>query len=132
MRYCTKCGTEIPNDAVYCPKCGAKAEGPTLGGSSSGEGYGSSELSSPGYYDTPVQSSSGRGALATVAYLFTVVSIFVGFFFLVPLLWLIPMANIVNRYRMGGPDLSTGMKVSILVFSSPVAGILLLCDGHKK
>lgn len=132
MRYCTKCGTEMPNDAVYCPKCGAKTEGPTLGGASSGEGYGSSDLSVVGSYGTPVQSSGTRSVLVNAAMAFMVISIFFGFVFIIPLLWLIPMANIVNRYRMGGPAPSTGMKISILIFGSVIAGILLLCDTHKE
>lgn len=35
--YCAKCGTQIPDDALFCPKCGAKTELPsgTSGGSDS-------------------------------------------------------------------------------------------------
>ncbi len=33
--YCEKCGSEIPDDALYCPKCGAKQEAPSSAGNHS-------------------------------------------------------------------------------------------------
>lgn len=28
MKYCTKCGAQLPDEALFCPHCGTKVEGP--------------------------------------------------------------------------------------------------------
>lgn len=104
MKFCSKCGKEILDEAVVCPACGCAVE-------------------------SAVSSTESKGStLKTIAYVFMVIACVVYAWTLVPLIWLIPMTLKVNRARKENLPLSLAFKVCTLLFANFIAGILLLCD----
>ena len=109
MKYCTKCGNELMDEAVICPKCGC-ATG----------------------YQQPTNNDGQKtpSTLKTVAKIFMIIgTVAMGLsLFLIPLAWCIPMTvSYCNKVKKGEP-ISTGFKICSLLFVSLVAGILMLCD----
>lgn len=108
MKYCTKCGAEIMDEAVVCPKCGCAT--------------GSGKLRNAVEEETPV--------IRTVAKIFMILGCIAMAFTLIPLCWTIPMTvSYWNKTRDHRP-VTTGFKVCCLLFVSLVAGILMLCDSN--
>lgn len=108
MKYCTKCGAEIMDDAVICPHCGCLQEEPKQ-----------------------TQSSSNSNTLKMVAFVLMIVSTVSCGLLLIPLIWCIPMIIKVKRSMDTGEPLSTGFKVCTLLFVNLIAGVLLLCDNNQ-
>lgn len=119
MKYCSKCGAELLDEAVMCPKCGAEQE--TI--------------------QKPQQSSQ---TLLTVAIAFMIITcvataltsiiffldsstILVGVITLIPLAWCIPMTNHVRRCKENYIPIGVGFKICTLLFVNTISGILLLC-----
>lgn len=50
---------------------------------------------------------------------------------LLPLIWQIPMTIIYFLKAKNNEDISIAFKICILLFVSPVAGILMLCGSHE-
>lgn len=131
--YCTKCGAEINDEAVICPKCGCET----------------------GYKKKSVDNTNET--LRMVAKIFMLIStIAIGFLFFIlfmsisiassnrihiegvvmilpilvsPLAWCIPMT--VHYWKKVGRNepVSTAFKVCTLIFVNPISGILMLCDN---
>lgn len=56
MAYCKFCGSQIPSDSAFCPKCGAKAEDSgTAPGMDFGAKGGASVPPGPGSYKAPIR-----------------------------------------------------------------------------
>jgi len=106
--YCKKCGAEIMQEAVICPKCGCYTENKSV-----------TELK------TEEAIVSG---LKTAAKIFMIISCIVMGFWLIPLTWTIPMTtSYCNKIKNGQP-VSVGFKICTLLFVNVIAGILMLCD----
>lgn len=106
MKYCVKCGNELMDEAVLCPKCGCLT----------------------GYNGNKVSYSSKNNGLKTAAKVFMIIStVFMGFY-LIPLAWCIPMTVSYFNKIKNGEQVSTGFKVCCLIFVSLFAGILMLSD----
>ncbi len=58
-----------------------------------------------------------------------IVCAIMGFVYLIPLLWTIPMTISVFKKSKNGTKISTGFKVCVLLFVNLIAGIILLCDN---
>ena len=98
MAFCKKCGTEIADDAVICPGCGASTN----------------------------KQSSQSSTLKTVAKIFMILStVFMGFA-LIPLAWCIPMTVIYCKKVNNNEPVGIGFKICSLLFVSLIAGILML------
>lgn len=107
MKYCTKCGNELYDEAVICPKCGCAVEGTNL--------YRSQ--------------SDGKSTLKLLTKIFMMLGcVMSAFLCLIPLCWTIPMTLNYLRKSKNGEPISTTFKVCTLIFVSLVAGILMLCD----
>ena len=111
MKFCTKCGNELLDEAVMCPRCGSATEAAT-----------------------PVMvNNNNASGLQTAAKIFMIIGcVSAAFMYLIPLLWAIPMTihycnAIKNRQPVG-----TGFKVCTLLFVSLVAGILMFCDSSNN
>lgn len=119
MKYCSKCGSELQDEALMCPRCGAEQR--TI--------------------QKPQQSAE---TLLTVAIAFMIIScvvtalgsiiffldpstILIGVIMLLPLAWSIPMTNHVRRCKDGGVSIGVGFKICTLLFVNTISGILLLC-----
>ena len=107
MKYCTKCGNELMDEAVICPKCGCAT------------GYQS--LVS----NEPEKTPSGLKIAAKI--LMIVGTVCMGLY-IIPLAWCLPMTiSYCNKIKRG-EKISTGFKICTLLFVSLVGGILMLCD----
>ena len=110
MKYCTKCGKELVDEAVVCTNCGCAA--------------------AP-IPDVPKPAAVKDNSLAVVIKVFMVLSCVALGFFLIPLAWCIPMTVKTFRALDAGQPLSTGFKVCTLIFVSLIAGIIMLCASDE-
>ena len=69
MKYCVKCGNELADDAVICPKCGCATE----------------------LYNASESKENNDKALKKIALIFMIISTVVGGLALIPLIWMLPM-----------------------------------------
>ena len=104
MKFCTKCGKELVDDAVICIGCGCAVE--------------ANETSAP----------KTTGLKTAIKVFMVLGTVFMGFY-LIPLAWCIPMTiSYFNKVNSGKP-VSTAFKVCSLLFVNTIAGILMLCDN---
>ena len=103
MKFCSKCGNELHDEAVICPKCGCAVD------------------------EIQTRNTSGSNNAITVAKVFIIIGcVFSGLFFLISLSWTIPMTVIFFKKIKNGERIGTGFKVCILLFVSLISGIILL------
>lgn len=107
MKYCTKCGNELIDEAVICTKCGCST------------GY--QEL----VKNEQRQTSSG---VRTAAKVFMILGTVVMGIYIIPLAWCLPMTISYFNKTKRGETVSTGFKVCSLLFVSLLGGIFMLCD----
>lgn len=106
MKYCTKCGNELVDDAVVCTKCGCATD--------------------PNMFI----SKNKKSELSTVAKIFMIISTVIMGFYLIPLAWCIPMTISYSNKVKNGENISNGFKVCCLLFVSVISGIIMLCDNN--
>ena len=99
MKYCTKCGTPIADEAVICFGCGCSA--------------------------VEAKKSSG---LATAARVFMVLGTVIMGLYILPLAWCIPMTVSYFKKVKNNQPISTGFKVCSLLFVSLLGGVFMLCE----
>ena len=105
MKFCSKCGNEIMDEAMFCPKCGCKTEQVV-------------DI-------VPPRSQSTRAIKVWMI----IGAIFTSFYcYLIPLAWCIPMTIHYFKKTERGERVSTEFKVCSLLFVSLIGGILMLCD----
>jgi hypothetical protein len=113
MKYCSKCGKEISEEAVICPGCGCPTD----------------------LYKSNVSTSnktSGESGLTTATKVFMILGcVLNAFFYLIPLAWCIPMTVVYFRKVKYHEPIGTGFKVCSLLFVSLVGGILMLVDNDN-
>lgn len=107
MKYCQYCGTQIEDNAKFCPNCGSRLNG---------------------VVDATHNSSNSRSALKTVALVFMIISTVVTGFYILPLCWCIPMTLHYNKVTKEGREVGTGFKICTLLFVNLIAGIVMLVD----
>lgn len=110
MKYCTKCGTQLVDEAVVCTGCGCAV----------------SALPSQNS-DVAVATKTESGTTIAAKVFMVLGTVIMGIYIL-PLAWCIPMTvsyfkKVKNRQPVG-----TGFKVCSLLFVSVLGGILMLCD----
>lgn len=111
MKYCTKCGAQMVDDAVICVNCGCAVETATA--------------------PAPSPSSSEASMLKTVAKIFMVLGCVVSGIYLIPLCWTIPMTVHYFKAVKESRPVGLAFKICSLLFVSLVGGILMLCDNDK-
>lgn len=122
MKYCTKCGNELYDEAVLCPKCGCPVQNASISA------------------DTP------SGGLKTAAKVFMILTCaFAGLVGIIGLIldgyysyytftsfislgWCIPMTVSYFKKTKNSLPVSTGFKVCTLLFVNLLSGIFMLCD----
>lgn len=108
MKYCTKCGNELLDDAVICPKCGCAVEGTV----------------NPATVNKP-------SGLQIAAKIFMILGCISMGWCLIPLAWCIPMTvSYCGKIERKEP-VGIGFKICSLLFVSMIAGILMLCDSDN-
>lgn len=111
MKYCTKCGKELFDDAVVCVGCGcAVASHP-------------SEV-----IKTVVAVTPNEPVFTTATKVFMVLGTVLAGIYILPLAWCIPMTVSYFKKVNSNQPISTGFKVCSLLFVSMIGGILMLCD----
>ena len=106
--FCKNCGHEINENADVCLNCGAFVND-----------------------KKEVVISPSSNSLQLAAKVFMVIgTIFMGFF-LIPLIWCIPMTISYFEKVKKGEKVSTAFKVCSLLFVSLLGGIFMLCDNDK-
>ena len=104
MKFCSKCGKEIADEAVVCVNCGCAVDAT----------------------DTKA-TKNGDDGLAVAAKIFLIIGCIAQGAFLLPLAWCLPITiSICNKMKRGEP-VGTGLKVCAFLFVSLIGGILLLC-----
>lgn len=109
MKFCSKCGKEVHEEALICPNCGCslKTENKKI-------------------------SNAGNDGLAVAAKIFLILGCVAQGWLLLPLAWCLPITiSICNRMKAGEP-VGTGLKVCSLLFVNIIGGILLLCRSDSK
>lgn len=112
-RFCPYCGQEVNVGDEWCGNC-----------------FGA--LNAPSH--TPTAQAPPRPKSDYIAVrVFMIIGCIAGaFFYLVPLVWNIPLTvHVFKRLNKGAP-ISTGIKICVLLFCNLIAGILLLCDYPSK
>ncbi len=110
MKYCSKCGNEMFDEAVICVKCGCPCE--------------SQEEKSP----VVVQNRGLEVAIKVFLILATVIN----GFYLIPLLWCIPMTVHFFKSAKKQKPMGVGYKICVLLFVSLISGLLLLCKTEQE
>ena len=106
MKYCTKCGNELIDEAVVCTKCGCAVN----------------------YNSIP--DTNKKSELSTIAKIFMIIGTVMMGFYIIPLAWCIPMTISYCNKLKNGQQISTAFKVCCLLFVSLVGGVLMLCDNN--
>ncbi len=107
--FCSKCGSEIMEEAVICPKCGCYTQ-------------------NRGVKIQQKNLESSISGLKTAAKIFMIIGcVMLGFWF-ITLAWTLPMTLSYCRKIESGEPISVGFKVCTLLFVNIIAGILMLCD----
>ena len=117
MKFCSKCGAEIFDDAVVCVKCGRAVE--------------TAVPNAPVAFEeaAPAEPSD----LAKIANVFMIIGTIAMALCtcLVGLAWCLPMTiSYANKIKKGEP-VGTAFKVCSLLFVNTIAGILMLCDKES-
>lgn len=113
MKYCTKCGAEILDDATFCVKCGSAIDDTQTTSTNAAEN---------------AKPQKKDDTLKTVAKVFMLISCISTGTMLLPLLWTVPMTmKYWNDVKYGRPT-GTGFKICTILFVNTIAGILMLCD----
>lgn len=110
MKYCTKCGAEILDEASFCPKCGCAT----------------------GYQpEKNEEIAKEPSTLKLVAKVFMILSCVAFAVTIIPLCWMIPMTiSYCNKIKAHEP-ISLEFKICTLIFINSIAGILMLCDNEN-
>lgn len=128
MKYCSKCGTALNDDAIVCTKCGNFVNWNNTAVKNSNNTAVKSSNSG-------TQKAAKIFMIITCAFLALCATLFVGknwiYFFacLIPLCWTIPMTVSYFSKTKKGESVSTGFKVCSLLFVNLIAGICMLCDN---
>ena len=114
MKFCTKCGSELVDEAVICVHCGCEV--------------------APRSMAAQVSTAKEKSTLDTVISVFLILGAVVTSLFglVIPLAWCLPMTLSYFKKRENNLPISTGFKVCTLIFVSLVAGILLLCRKEDR
>ena len=110
MKYCSKCGAEMMDEAVFCVKCGCAVENSVI-----------------------FRPASRKSGAVTAAKVFMIIGTVLMALctYCIALAWCLPLTIIYfNKIKRGEP-ISTGFKVCSLLFVSMIAGILMLCDNNN-
>lgn len=115
--YCSKCGAEVDDEAVVCPKCGCLIAGKNL----------QNETIQTNTVETKSKQSGLTTAIKVFMILGTVAS---AVFYLIPLAWTLPMTIIYFNKVKNKEQVSTAFKVCTLLFVNLIAGILMLSENN--
>ena len=121
MKFCSKCGKELHDDAVVCVGCGC----PVSSGSQQNQ-----QVQQYGSFGQKKEKE--YGGLATAAKVFAILGCIGMGWMLIPLAWCLPITiSFCNKVKKG-EEVGVGLKICMLLFVSFLGGILALCMGEAK
>lgn len=147
MKYCSHCGTAIPDEAEICMHCGCRV-GVAPASKSEDNNKTLGLIAKIFMIITDVSAALGVLSILFILVFFGVLGnvvpgftpddqialaivngtfVFMLIVALVPLAWCIPMTVVVHRRLRDKQPIGTGFKICVLLFCNVVSGILLLC-----
>lgn len=127
---CKYCNKEINNDEKFCHHCGAKVlddyEQDTYTDFINQQNQPESNMSKV------IHETSTSETLGVIAKVFMILSCISMGFYLLPLLWTIPMTISLSRKLKNKEPIGVGFKICTLLFCNMIAGILLLCRNENE
>lgn len=154
MIYCIKCGTQLPDDALFCQKCGCatdrgQSQQRSQQQSQQGAQYQAPQYQVPPYQgpytsyqappyqqtsyqapnQAPYQAPAEESTMKLIAKIFMIICCVVTGLYLIPLAWTVPMTVVYWNKVKNHQHVGTGFKVCTLLFVSIISGILMLCDN---
>lgn len=122
MKYCSKCGKQLENDAIVCIGCGRLI-------------YEQNQLSQS-YYQSQAYSNHQDykpSSLSITANTFMIIGTVLRaiFSFGISLAWCLPMSISYSKKINSGIKVSIKFKVCALLFVSLISGVLMLCDDKN-
>ncbi len=121
MKYCSKCGAELLDEAVICPSCGCAQENITIGG----------RFNKTPYVIAMIFLIIGIVAYLPVGLLLLDASVIFASILIAYSALNIAFAIAVGVHQKKEKPMSTGLKVCILLFANFISGIVLLCAKEK-
>ena len=112
MKFCTKCGTQLVDEAIVCTGCGCAV----------------ATLPSQSAETSVAVAQRTETGTTTAAKIFMIIGTIIMGLYIIPLAWCIPMTVSYFNKVKNGLYISTGFKVCSLLFVSMIGGILMLCD----
>ena len=107
MKFCTKCGAEMHDEAVVCVKCGCSA----------------ADITKP----VTAQTNGGDDTLTMIVKIFLIIGCIAQGWMIVPLAWCLPITLSIFKCFKENRPVGTGLKVCALLFVNMIAGICMLC-----
>ena len=121
MKYCSNCGKELPDEAVFCPACGKSADDGVSADfgfdSNSGNGTNKTNASVPNNVNPPVADS--YSTLSILGFVFSFISALVG---------LILSILALNDAKKTGSEKSKTFAKAGIIISSVCMGISVLAS----
>ena len=112
MKFCTKCGAQLVDEAIVCTGCGCAV----------------ATFPAEKAETTIAVEKRKESGTTTAAKVFMILGTVLMGLYLLPLAWCIPMTVSYFKKVNSGQPISTGFKVCSLLFVSMIGGILMLCD----
>ena len=136
MKYCSKCGAQLPDEAIFCHACG-RAVDPQFNQQAHGTDQSQSWYQTPNqaplWHQAPTQSANNNGLATATKILMIIGTVVMAIYTLgIALAWCLPMTISYLNSIKEGRTVSTGFKVCTLLFVSLIAGILMLCDNSNN
>lgn len=103
--FCSKCGAEVKDEAVFCPNCGCEIA------------------------KVDTNSSNETSRLKVAAKIFMIIGTIFSAMSIIGLAWTLPMTIYYCGKIKDKKPVGIGFKICSLLFVSLIAGILMLCDN---
>jgi len=124
MKYCKKCGFEMEDDSAFCSYCGERD-------SESGENI-KEEPESEQHSVKDDENDDTQNTIGTLIKVFSVLTTVLAGFYLIALLWMVPMCRRAFKTVDQKKPFTTGFAVLSILFLSTVSGILMLFYRRKN
>ena len=132
MKYCSKCGAQMVDEAVICVKCGC-AVMPMPSVNEKAASQKSSVLKNLAFVfmllSVVFWTSYALFMLLVGIGTGELVGMLIGLLFLTPIVWQLPMTIICYQKKQSKEPIGLAFKVCTMFFVNIIAGILLLCDN---
>ena len=114
MKFCTKCGAELMDEAIVCIKCGCAVENNTANQKQ----------------ENIIPRKSG---FTTAAKVFMVIGTVLTALctYCIGLAWCLPLTIIYFKKVNNGEPIGIGFKICSLIFVSMLGGIFMFCDKNN-